>query len=179
MKNHITFSLLGFLLLLFSGCPYQSTVPLSNQTEKWDEKHLKSYTGKWICNEDSYELDSVFIEFKTPATPDNSFIITTWDGLSTNKYNAWITQLDNWNSDAGFLNLLYVEIIQDTKTTYAIYKFKQIGNYMKISEANPEVFNTITYTTTDELRAHILRFHREYNMKAFTNAITWIGKGNK
>ncbi|MCG3165379.1 MAG: hypothetical protein POELPBGB_01142 [Bacteroidia bacterium] len=176
--KYLSIPLAFFMLLLFSGCPYQSTVPVSNQPVEWDETKLKAYTGKWICMEDSYDVDSVYIESKTPTTPDNSLIITTWDGLSTKKYNAWLTSLGEWFDDAGILYLLYVEIKQDNKTTYAIYKYAVTGDRAGIYEANPEVFNTISYSTTEELREQILRIHKEKRQNAFGKGIVWM-KRNK
>lgn len=149
------------ILVLFSACPYQSSVPLQTAEKSEDELHYLT-TGKWKCLTEDYDIH--YVEMPSIGFDSEHYEIKVTDAMSTSTYKAWQTHI-------GSSDFFYVEIDHDGKITYAIYKMKVEFPYATSWELKPEAMEGKTYKTTNELREIISKLEGDDNN--FTSAVKW------
>ena len=145
------------LIALLTGCPYQSNVPLDDHyAADWD------LSGKWKCQTEGYDISEVEV-----LNDEYTNIIKVNDGLSENQYRAWRTSIEGDE-------FLYVEIVKDGKTTYAIYKYTADLARTRTWELNPEVMDPNGYSSTEELRNAVAALKGRDD--AFVREAVWVMK---
>lgn len=140
MKNILLLSVTFFCLILFNGCPYESSYPLGDMGK---EEVNTDWEGKFTSAEISYvditwDIPAVRYKIKGPAS----------SGDASEDYIAYYTKI------AG-QEFLYVALNEPKKGKFYIYGIDSVpGNRDKFEcrEVPPEAFNNITITSTEELR---------------------------
>jgi len=156
-KISSTFGLVAIVVLL-SGCPFSSSVPIDEGTVKISPELV----GEWMSPGD-----------KESANP-TYFVITKDD-----KFNATARKMEYSSSDSSYSETIYhltfsdvngetfMNAMEEEGTTYSLYKFKFDEKTAEVSTSEVTDYIKETFTTSKELKDFIAK--NKSNSYFFTN----------
>ena|ERR1700752_3999415 len=141
MKKLIRITGLLTLTILFYGCPYESTVPISVPTEKINSKMI----GSWITKKDGGEL------YRISRKDELNYMIEEFDGNNklANTYIAFSSTIE----DKVFLNVRN-EKQENKDEKFMLLKIEMFGDSM-IKADNVTENITEEFKTSNELKNFI------------------------
>jgi hypothetical protein len=153
-------STLGLIVIvvLLSGCPYSSSVPIDEGTVKVSS----DLVGEWMSPAD-----------KESANP-TYFIITKDD-----KFHATAKKMEYSSTDSSYSETVYhltfsdvngetfMNAMEEEGTTYSLYKFKFDEKTAEVSTSEVTDYIKETFTTSKELKDFIAK--NKSNSYFFTN----------
>ena len=143
------------LVILFTACPYSSSVPIDNPSVKVD----KNLLGKWVKASDQSSEHPTFYEISQLDNFKYNIVKNEYNSYdsaySKTAYVGYISKIDNLS----FLNMQ-----QDGKGDYFLHKI-ELGNneftFFEVTDNIDEKFNT-----SDELKAFVKKY---MNLSFFYN----------
>ncbi len=133
--------ILIILCVIFSGCPYESTVPIDKPSVKIDSNII----GNWIDKQNSNEI------YKVSKQDDNTYKIikTQKDSDKIEEYLAYFSKVNK----STFLNL-WENLPQDKRHKYAFYKMEiESESKIRLSEVSENIDEI--FTSSVELKKFI------------------------
>ncbi len=158
LKQNFIFGLFVALMLVLTGCPYSSTVPISQPNTPFPKEIL----GKWVASSQvSKDKPTTYYEI-TEKNP-KVFVVTTYDLNRTDKtykkgpvYNGHLSEING----VTFINLFDV-----SQKKYLFYK---LNNLSQEKFTLQEITDNITenFTSSAELQNFIKKY---MNLSFFYN----------
>jgi len=158
-------SLLAFIVL-FSGCPFSSSVPIDEGTVKVSDQ----LSGKWMSNADMESENPTYFEIS-----------------KDDKFHATARKMEFSSSDSVYSETLYhltfsdvngetfMNAIEEEGSTYNLYKFSFDEKSGEITTSEVTDYIKETFNTSKELKEFIAK--NKGNSYFFTNTIeTYIRK---
>ncbi len=137
MKNLLSLSVLAFIIILFSGCPYSAEVAIDTPSIKIDEKLL----GKWESKSSSdYIYDVTKVDDKTYRFEKKS--ISAGD---VTVYNGFLSEINGTR---------FMNIYEDASMgiTYYFYKVEVSGSGFRTTLSPVTENITEKFATSAELK---------------------------
>jgi len=156
-KVMATFSLLAFIVLL-TGCPFSSSVPIDEGTVKVSD----ALAGSWMSAADK-------------ETENPTYYVISKD----DKYNATAKKMEFSSSDSAYNATIYhltfsdvdgevfMNAMEDGGSAYSLYKFSFDEKTIEIHTSEVTDYIKETFTTSAELKSFIAK--NKSNSYFFTN----------
>jgi hypothetical protein len=154
-KLIIPFVLMAAMIILFTACPYSSSVPIDNPSVKVDRNLL----GKWVKSSDQTTEHPTFFVIDQLDNFKYNIVKNEYNSSDSTytktAYVAYISKIDNLS----FLNMQ-----QDGKGDYYLHRI-DLGNgefsFFEVTDNIDEKF-----TTSEELKAFVKKY---MNLSFFYN----------